>query len=106
MKKKIGCRKFIGIYIGKYIGNFTDGQFIQRLQNGILPTENCLLVAPSGRNFHNRRPAQRSLRKSLPSLSRGALSVHSGTPVLRAKSRKCHVAPMLRYAPLHLHGVM
>ncbi|MDR3133570.1 MAG: hypothetical protein LBU42_06050 [Prevotellaceae bacterium] len=59
--------------------------------------------APKGRNIHNRRPAQPA-EEAPPCLSRGALSVHSGKRVLRAKSREVLSSPCC--VPLHLHGVM
>jgi hypothetical protein len=34
-KFQLGFRELIGIYIGKYIGNFTHGQFFQCQQNSI-----------------------------------------------------------------------
>ncbi|MDR3132580.1 MAG: hypothetical protein LBU42_00970 [Prevotellaceae bacterium] len=57
--------------------------------------------------MHNRRQAQRSLRNEASlRLSRGALAFRYARTVRRARGRARHVVPMLRYAPLHLHGVM
>jgi hypothetical protein len=52
--------------------------------------------------MHNRRQAQRSLRKKSPTAFRGALSVHSRKPVLRASAGNTDVHPhaAFRSAPL------